>query len=72
MTDKIALKDALTRFLYSLSPRQRIIFMRRYFYMDGTRAIARRLTTTDASVRVTLSSLRRRLKKFLEKEGIEE
>ena len=72
MTDSIALKDALTRFMFSLSPRQRIIFMRRYFYMDDTRSIARRLTTTDTSVRVTLTKLRRKLKKFLEKEGIEE
>ena len=71
LTDKIALRDALNRFMFSLSPRERIIFMRRYFYMDETKSIARRLTTTDTSVRVTLSKLRRKLKAFLEKEGIE-
>ena len=71
MTDRLALKTAMNRFITSLSPRNRMIFMRRYFYMDSTKDIARMLTTTDTSVRVTLSALRRKLRKFLSEEGIE-
>lgn len=70
MEDRLALKTAMNRFITSLSPRNRMIFMRRYFYMDSTKDIAKMLTTTDTSVRVTLSGLRRKLKKFLEEEGI--
>lgn len=71
LSDRLALRDAMNRFLASLTPRERIIFMRRYFHADATKDIAKKLTTTDTSVRVTLSKLRRRLKKFLSKEGIE-
>ena len=72
LEDALALKTALTHFMASLSPRERMIFMRRYFYMDETKRIARMLTTTDGSVRVTLAKLRRKLRAFLEKEGIEQ
>ena len=71
MTDRIAMTHALNRFLTSLSPRNRMIFMRRYFYMNSTKEIAKMLTTTDGTIRITLHSLRRKLKKYLEKEGIE-
>ena len=69
--DKMAVRDALTRFLASLPPENRIIFMRRYWYMSSTRDIARMLTMTEAAVKMKLHRMRRQLKKYLEKEGIE-
>lgn len=71
MADRLALITALNRFITSLPPRSRMIFMRRYFYMNSTKEIARMMTTTDVSVRVTLTKLRRKLKKYLCEEGIE-
>ena len=70
MDDKLALKTALCRFLAQLPPKKRMIFMRRYFYMNSTKEIAKMLTMTDGSVRVALTGMRRRLRKFLEEEGV--
>lgn len=68
--DKVAMADLLNRFLAAQSPYKRMIFMRRYFYMDTPREIAKTLATTEASVRMTLHRLRRKLKEYLEKEGV--
>lgn len=70
VADRLALKRAFERFLASEPPPHRMIFMRRYFYLDDTRDIAKALGITDGGVRVTLYRLRRRLKKYLENEGI--
>ena len=68
--DKVMMADLLNRFLSSQPPQKRMIFMRRYFYMDTPGEIAKRLTTTEASVKMTLSRLRRKLKEYLEREGV--
>ncbi len=68
--DMTALSMAISRFLSSERPDRRIIFARRYFYMDKTRDIARLLHTTDAAVRMTLHRMRAKFKKYLEMEGI--
>ena len=70
VADRLALKRAFERFLASEPPPHRMIFMRRYFYLDDTRDIAKALGITDGGVRVTLYRLRRRLKKYLDNEGI--
>ena len=69
--DVTALSTALNRFLSSEPPDRRIIFVRRYFYMDTTREIAKLTHMTDAAVRMKLMRLRAKFKKFLKKEGIE-
>ena len=71
MTDRVALTNAINRFFMSLPPKKRMIFMRRYFYMNSTKEIAKMLTTTDGAVRVTLHGLRKKLRDYLEGEGIE-
>ena len=70
MTDRVALTNAINRFFMSLPPKKRMIFMRRYFYMNSTKEIAKMLTTTDGAVRVTLHGLRKKLREYLEGEGI--
>lgn len=56
-------------FLKSEPQNSRVIFLRRYFYLESSKAIALRLGTSDANVRMTLSRTRKRLKDHLKKEG---
>ena len=71
MTDDIALSQAMNRFLSSLDPTARMVFMRRYWYMKSSKEIAREFRLTDANVRIILHRARKKLKKCLSLEGIE-
>lgn len=72
LTDSIALRDALTTFLWSLPAETRKIFMRRYWYMNTIKEIASDFGIRESKVKMTLFRTRNRLKEFLEKEGFEE
>lgn len=69
ITDKLALSQAISRFLASETPTKRMIFVRRYFYMDTTRDISKLLRMPEATVRMTLHRMRKRFRKYLEEEG---
>ena len=71
MTDEILLKDAINRFLASLSQRTRIIFVRRYWYMCSVKEIANNLAMSEGNVKTLLHRTRVQFKAYLEKEGIE-
>lgn len=64
------LGETLNRFLESLSVENRVIFLRRYWYLDTTREIAERYGFTESKVKTTLHRTRTKLHAFLEKEGI--
>ena len=68
---KAIIADVLNRFLISLPPTKRMIFMRRYFYMDTPREIAKKMRLTETNVYITLHRLRAKLKDHLDKEGID-
>ena len=65
-----ALQKAIQCFLQTLSERDRNIFLRRYFYLEDTAAIARRYVVQSANIRLILSRTRQKLKNFLQKEGL--
>ena len=65
-----ALTEALNRFLEGISRKQRIIFLRRYWYNASVAEIASQLAISETAVKSTLHRLRIRLKQTLEKEGI--
>ncbi len=69
--DKLALRDALARYIASLTPENRMIFMRRYWYCDTIHAIASSLHMTDMGVKKRLGRMRGNLKKLLEPEETE-
>lgn len=69
-TAQEALGEALTAFLESLPADQRRVFLRRYWFGDSIRDIARRYGYGESKVKVLLLRLRRRLRAYLEKEGI--
>ena len=61
---------ALNRFLDRQPSEQRIMFLRRYWFGDSVKDIARRTGRTENSVSVSLSRTRDKLKIYLEKEGL--
>ena len=60
----------LNAFLEGLSTDNRLIFLRRYWYADSVHEIADRYGITESKVKTQLHRTRKRLKLFLEKEGI--
>lgn len=60
---------ALNAFLAGLSEEKRRIFLRRYWYGDTIREVARRYGLGESKVKVTLLRTRNELREFLSKEG---
>lgn len=60
----------LDAFLESLPRESRIIFLRRYWYVDTIAEIARQYGMTDSKVKMQLSRTKEKLRIYLEKEGI--
>lgn len=65
------LSRSINDFLLRESKQNRIIFVKRYWYYDNIDDIASTLNITSGTVRSTLSRMRKRLKKHLQKEGFE-
>lgn len=65
------LKVAIDRFLQGLDQETRMIFVRRYWYMDSIQEIAKWLEIGEAKVKTTLFRTRKKLQSFLEGEGFE-
>lgn len=63
------LQKNVNRFLHTLPERDCDIFLRRYFFLENTAEIAKRYGMRESNVLVILSRLRKKLKKFLRKEG---
>ena len=71
--DELEAKE-LTReiecFLDTLSEENRVIFLRRYWFSDSLRDIARRTGLSEKAVNVRLTRLRRQLKKYLAEQEV--
>lgn len=63
------LSRAIRSFLDTLPVREQNIFLRRYFFVEESEAIARRYGMKPATVLRTLSRTRAKLKKYLTREG---
>ncbi|MBQ3125633.1 MAG: RNA polymerase subunit sigma-70, partial [Clostridia bacterium] len=61
----------LDRFLAALPDDNRRLFLRRYWYCDSTRTLARRFGLGEGAVKLRLHRMRESLRRELEKEGIE-
>jgi len=64
------LTRVLDQFLRDLPEKECCIFLRRYWYVDGTREIAARYEMAEGSVKSTLHRTRQKLRARLEKEGV--
>lgn len=68
--EQAALEEHIQLFLQMESPRDRGIFLRRYFYLESFAQIAQRYEMKEANVRLVLSRTRQRLREHLEVEGL--
>jgi RNA polymerase sigma-70 factor (ECF subfamily) len=69
--DRIALREALNRFLGTLKPMPRELFMRRYWGFSSERDISRSLGISVGAVKMSLGRTRKKLRDYLKREGIE-
>ncbi len=64
------LGNILDAFLRTLTPENRVVFMRRYWYVDTIAEIAARYGISESAVQMRLNRTRAKLCTYLEKEGI--
>ncbi|MCR5178030.1 MAG: sigma-70 family RNA polymerase sigma factor [Lachnospiraceae bacterium] len=69
--DRSLLMQHINTFLGSLNANDRIVFVRRYFYVDTLSDIASALSMSEPGVKSLLFRLRQKLKKYLIQEGYE-
>ena len=67
--DMTLLSEHINGFLSGLSNNDRIVFIRRYFYMDPLTDIADKLSMSESAVKSLLFRLRTKLKDYLTQEG---
>ena len=70
MLDSAIIREALNQFLRSQNKKDRFLFLRRYYYLDTCREIARMTGMSESAVSTRLGRLRSELKELLSKEGI--
>ena len=61
----------ISKFLRTQKEEARLVFLRRYYFFDSIEEIAHRFGFTESKVKSMLFYTRRKLKKYLIKEGIE-
>lgn len=66
--DAKELSRLISAFLHELSPDKRIMFLRRYYFMDTIADIAERLGIAPGTIRTGLHRTRTALKEYLKKE----
>lgn len=59
----------INRFLHTLGQENRVLFIRRYWFADSVKDIARDMQISENLASVRLKRIRKQLKLFLEKEG---
>ncbi len=64
------LAEAINGFMATLSCSDRVLFTRRYWYADPLQDVAAMAHSTTNSVTVRLFRIRKKLKRYLEKEGL--
>lgn len=70
IADDIALRDAISVFLKSQAKTDRVVFVKRYFYMLPVGEIAKEMALSVGAVKTRLYRLRLSLRERLEEEGI--
>ena len=65
------IRNVLSDFIRGLDPETEILFVRRYIYLESVMSLAERFDTDENRIAVKLCRARKKLKKRLEKEGIQ-
>lgn len=64
------LAHMIENFLDTLSPENRVIFMRRYWFSDSYRDIAKRIDLSEKNVSVRLTRIRKKMRQYLLERGV--
>ena len=70
LLDRMVITECLNRFLDSLKPEERKLFVRRYWYMSTVKEIAEMYGISESKVKMSLLRTRGKLRETLVKEGI--
>lgn len=68
--EKSELTEYINKFLGTLSKEDRVIFLKRYWFCQAYSEIAASVNLSEKNVSVRLARARKKLKKYLEKEGV--
>ena len=68
--DSRALSEALGRFLTGLGEENRRFFLRRYWYAESVREVAKTCGVSESKVKMSLHRTRKKLRAFLQEEGL--
>lgn len=68
--DEIFLRDLINRWLETLSPEQRMVFVGRYWYFDSISTISSKMNFSVSKTKMLLLRLRNELREYLESEGV--
>lgn len=69
VSDANHLADLINGFVAGLEKQQRIVFVKRYWYLSPSKQIARECDISVSAVNTMLHRLRQQLKNYLEREG---
>ncbi|MGN0344180.1 MAG: RNA polymerase sigma factor [Lachnospiraceae bacterium] len=64
------LSEVISDFLRGLSKEERVMFVRRYFYMDSVAEVAAHLNCSESKVKTTMFRCRKKLQKILIREEV--
>lgn len=64
------IREILNQFLEDLKKEDRIIFVRRYWYVDSIKDISKRLGLSESKIKSVLFRARKKLKQYLEEKGV--
>ena len=65
------LKRSVSKFIENLPKEKRILFLRRYWFLQSVKEIAKDYEMTPKNISVKLLRIRKELKEFLREEGFE-
>ena len=71
VTQNEAVVEVLNRFISTLEPEGRVLFLRRFVYFESVTELAARFGMTENAVSSRLSRIKKRLRKALREENIE-
>lgn len=69
LTDEADIAADINRWLLTLSPERRAVFVRRYYLMENVRDISKQFGIKEKTLSCTLTRLRSSLKSYLEEKG---
>lgn len=68
--EKRHIENTINKFLWRQSEEKRTVFIRRYWYFDSIESICKYTGFTQSKVKSMLYEMRKKLKKYLESEGV--